>query len=125
MTSASALVVVPPGGSFRVYADGWAGKVLRYMLPPGGNDLVFEGSVPAWATRLFPQTIEVECCGEILGLYRLEPGEFRLRIGVPPRLRGIALRLKIRASRSFLPSRIPGRGDRRRLAYLLKDIRWA
>jgi len=31
-----------------LYSDGWAGRLLRYMLPPGNGQLIIEGSLPGW-----------------------------------------------------------------------------
>jgi len=108
-----------------LYDDGWAGKKLRYMLPAGGDEFLIEGFVPPWAERLVPQTLSVHCGNLALGAFRLSAGEFQIRLTVPPILREAALNLKIAATRSFLPSQFGWEGDHRRLAYLLRDIRWA
>lgn len=103
-----------------LYSDGWAGKTLLYMLRSGCRSVVIEGSVPEWAARLHGQSVEVECNGRHLGRYALSAGEFSIEIEVPSDLADRALRFRIVARRSFVPS---WKGDRRRLAYRLASLR--
>jgi hypothetical protein len=103
--------------------DGWAGRLLRYMLPPGTGPLVIEGFLPGWDS-FRGQKLRVEANGQSLGRFDLPFGDFRLAIQLPPELQGQVLRLRIRASRWFMPGRLASTGDWRRLAYQLKSIRW-
>lgn len=107
-----------------IYADGWAGPVSRYMLPMAERTLLIEGTLP-WIPALGRQTLQVEANGHLLGALDAPQGDFQLTWEVPPELRGKTLRLTITASKSFKPARFGQQGDRRRLAYLLKAIRWA
>ena len=102
-----------------LYADGWAGKTLLYMLPSGCRSVVIQGSVPEWAVQLRGQSLQVECNGRRLGRYPVAAGEFSIQIEVPYDLANEALRFRIVAQRSFVPS---FRGDRRRLAYRLASF---
>lgn len=111
-------------GSQGLYSDGWAGPVLRYMLPMAGRILSIEGTLPG-IPALDRQVLEVEADGHWLGAMEAAPGEFQLSFEVPPQLREKTLRLTITASKWFKPARFAQRGDRRRLAYLLRAIRWA
>ena len=106
-----------------VYSDGWAGRVMHYMLPPGGDTFALEGSLPQWP-RFAGQTLRIEANGRWIADLEVPYGDFQLHVEIPPELRGQLLRLTIRASKSFMPGRFTIRGDRRRLAYLLKAIRW-
>ena len=102
-----------------LYADGWAGKTLLYMLRSGCRSVVIQGSVPEWAVQLRGQSLQVECNGRRLGTYAVRAGEFSIQIDVPADLAGEALRFRIVAQRSFVPS---FKADRRRLAYRLDSF---
>lgn len=106
-----------------LYADGWAGKTMLYMLRSGCRSVLIEGSVPDWVPQLHGQTLQVECNGRRLGTYALATGAFRIGIEVPADLIGQALRLRIVARRWFVPSPFPWKGDRRRLAFQLSGVR--
>jgi glycosyltransferase involved in cell wall biosynthesis len=106
-----------------MYTDGWASRMLRYMLPPGVGPVIIEGALPDWAS-LYGQRLHVNANGLLLGAYDLSPGDFELAVKVPDALRGHTLHLTITARLSFVPGRFTMRGDRRRLAYLIKGIRW-
>jgi glycosyltransferase involved in cell wall biosynthesis len=105
-----------------LFAEGWAGRVLHYMLPPGGGTVLVEGTVP---DGLRGQTLRMEAGGLRLAESRVDAGDFRLAVEIPGELRGDALRLTIRASRSSLSGCLPPDGERRRVAYRLRQIRWA
>jgi Glycosyl transferase family 2 len=106
-----------------LYADGWAGPVMRYMLAPNHGPVLIEGYVPEWNGGFRRQTVFVEANGKALGAYSLPVGEFQLEVGLPAELHGQLLHMKIRASRYAVPARFCMRGDHRRLAYQLKSIR--
>lgn len=106
-----------------LYSDGWAGRVLRYMLPPGGDTLEILGCLPQ-AEPLRGQTLRIESKGRVIGCVDIPWGDFHFLVSVPPELCGRTLDLTIAASRWFVPDSFRRGGDRRRLAYLLKGIRW-
>lgn len=107
-----------------VYADGWAARLFRYMLPPGSGPLLVEGIVPA--QRVFRgQKLRIEANGRPLGEFSLPFGDFLVAVEIPPELQNQALHLKITSSRWLVPSSLPLAGDRRRLAFKLRGIRWA
>jgi glycosyltransferase involved in cell wall biosynthesis len=107
-----------------LYSDQWASRQLRYMLPPGDGGLVIEGSLPEYEA-LQAQEMYIEANGQQLGQFHLPFGDFQLTVPLPPALQGQLLHLTIETSRWFSPCRFTLHGDRRRLAYKLKSIRWA
>jgi hypothetical protein len=107
-----------------LYGDGWAGRKLRYMLPPGHGSLVLEGSLPEWPA-FKGQTLRIDCNGRRLGKFRVPQGDFSLEIEVPAELQGARLDLTVRASRWLVPARFRLRGDRRRLAYRFERLAWS
>jgi hypothetical protein len=107
-----------------LYADGWAGPVLRYMLPESSGELTFEGSTPA--SEVFRgQQVSIFANGIHLGQFELPPGDFHLTVPLPAKLESQLLTLKIKAARAVPFPPANGDGNRRRLAYLLKSIRRA
>jgi len=102
--------------------DRWTARRLLYMLPPGEGRLVMEGFVPRF--RLRGQKLHIRANGRTLGSFAVPFGDFQLAVPVPPDLQGQALRLKITASRWWMPGRFTLRGDRRRLSYKLKSLQW-
>ena len=108
-----------------LYADGWAGPVLRYMLPPGNGSLLVEGTVPDWGPAFRGQTLRIKANEHSVGAFSLSPGDFAMRIPLPESLLGQLLQVRVEASRWVIPSRLPLRGDRRRLAYLFRGINWS
>ena len=107
-----------------LYSDGWAGPRLRYMLPPGSGQFMIEGSLPN-CRPLHGQKLNVTANGRLLGEFELPFGDFQLTVPLPPALDRQLLHLRIEASRSFMPGSFTLQGDRRRLAYLFKSIRFA
>jgi hypothetical protein len=83
-----------------------------------------EGVVPD-LHRLDGQRLQIRANGRWLGSFALPFGDFHLAAPVPPELQGQVLRLKITASRWWMPGRFSLRGDRRRLSYQLKSLQWA
>lgn len=106
-----------------LYADGYAGRVLRYVLASGGERLVIEGHVPGRCARFGCQRIRVDANGVRLGKFTLSSGDFQLTIDVPPALHNQPLDLTIRSLQWLVPARFRLHGDRRHLAFLLKSIR--
>jgi glycosyltransferase involved in cell wall biosynthesis len=107
-----------------LYADGWAGPVLRYMLSAGSGGLTFEGSTPQ-SGGFRDQQVRISANGVRLGQFQLPPGDFHLTVPLPPRLDSQSLNLKIKAARSVVSLSETADGSRRRLAYRLKSIRRA
>jgi Glycosyl transferase family 2 len=105
-----------------LYADGWASNKLQFMLPGGKGSIAAAGSIPGWAKRLRGQELMLRANGRLLGQYPVPVGDFELRVPTPQELDGQPLHLQITASRFFRPA--PLKGDSRRLAFLLNDIRW-
>ncbi len=108
-----------------LYSDGWAAPVLHYMLPQGRGHISIEGTVPHHIPRLQGQALLIECNGKTLGRFPLPGDKFSLQAEVPEEYQRRTLILKLRARRWVVPAPFPALGDRRRLAYLLDDIRWS
>jgi hypothetical protein len=106
-----------------LYSDGWAAPSMHYMLPPGSGCVVIEGSLPN-CNRLERQTLSVTGNGRLLGRFDVPIGDFQLKVPVPFRIASEPLRLKIEAAQWLVPQRFRVPGDRRRLAYRLRNIRW-
>jgi glycosyltransferase involved in cell wall biosynthesis len=106
-----------------LYADGWAGKTLLYLLPSGCRSVLIEGGVPKDVRQIRGQSLQLECNGLRIGRYAVGPGEFKIKIEVPSDLTEQPLRFRIVARRSFVPSPFPWKGDRRRLAFQLGSVR--
>ncbi len=104
-----------------LYADGWAGPMLHYMLPPGGDTVLLEGALP---DALENQTLRIHSGGVPLAEERVTGREFRLPVEIPAQFREDALRLTIRARSSVLRNVAP-QGKSTRVAYQLRKIQWA
>ena len=107
-----------------LYADGCAGRVLRYVLPSGTGQLIIEGHVPAQFRGLGGQRIQVEANGQRFGRYAIPCGDFQLVLDVPACLHGQPLLLALTSLHWTKPALLPMWGDRRRIAFQCKDIRW-
>ena len=108
-----------------LYGDFWASRRLRYMLPPGEGSLLIEGSLPDWKGAFEGQKLVVTANDRYLGEFPVALGDFQVRVDIPPELQHQLLHLIVRAGRWAMPSRVALTGDRRRLAYYLKSIRWS
>lgn len=105
-----------------LYPDGWASDKLRLMLPSGEGSFVTSGHIPTWADGLHGQRLTIRANGLVLGQYEVPAGDFDLCVPAPCAINGDPLRIEVTAARSFRPT-APSE-DRRRLAFLLKGIRW-
>jgi len=106
------------------YGDGWATRTLRYMLPAAESDAIcIEGTLLEWPA-LRDQKIRIRANGREIGEVEVPYGDFLLRVAVPPDLKGQPLDLVLTASRWYVPGRSNGGADDRRLAYLLRSVRW-
>jgi hypothetical protein len=106
-----------------LYTDGWAGPRLRYMLPPASGLVVIEGTVPEHP-YLYGQRLYVRAYGRQLAAVDVPFGAFRIEVTPPSRDGHGPLNIEINALQSFVPTRYPLAGDHRRLAYVLKSVRW-
>jgi hypothetical protein len=104
-----------------LYPDGWAARVLRYMLPARSSGFLMQGSLPP-RHSLSGQSLSIMASGQKIATLNVPYGNFRFTLEVPPNLREQPLDLTITASRWFVPCRFAWRGDRRRLAYLIEGI---
>jgi glycosyltransferase involved in cell wall biosynthesis len=107
-----------------LYADGWAGPRVQFMLPAGDGALRIEGMLPGTGW-LSGQTLNVVACGRSLGSHRVMSGAFSLEIPVPESLRGNPLDLEIRASHTFVPAYSSSSSDLRQLCYMLQRVAWS
>ena len=108
-----------------LYADGWAGKTLLYMVRSGCRSVRIEGFVPETVRQLRGQELQVTCNGKPVGTYAASAGEFGISFDIPPDLTDRALLLRIVARRSFVTTPLLWKVDRRRVAYKLGSIRGA
>jgi glycosyltransferase involved in cell wall biosynthesis len=106
------------------YSDGWASTELHYMLPPGGQSLRIEGSLPDLGPPLQHQRLDVFCHGKRLASLDLPFGEFAFSVPATSAPDTEPCRFVIRASKSIIPSLSGISPDSRRLAYMLKRIAW-
>lgn len=102
-----------------LFGDGWACRLLRYMLPPGSGSLLIEGTAPGWPS-LSGQGLQVWANGSYCGDFPVGPGKFQVTVEIPPYLHEQLLSLEVKAARSVMPE-----GDFRRLAWQFKSIGWA
>ncbi len=107
-----------------LYTDGWAAPILHYMLHPGNGSLLIEGAVPDWGRPLRGQALSISINGCEMGRFPLEPGDFSIDLTLPAGLLDQLLHIRIKASKWIVPNRFAFRGDRRRLAYMLRTVRW-
>jgi glycosyltransferase involved in cell wall biosynthesis len=108
-------------GAQGLSSDGWACRMLRYMLSPGRGPIVIQGELPHWSA-LKGQRIQISANGHYLGSFDLPWGDFERLVEVPPQLEGKLLQLEIRASRGVSAGCLEFPGDWRRLAYRLRSL---
>jgi hypothetical protein len=105
-----------------LYPDGWAGRRLRYMLPPAAGPVLIEGVLPEY-NDLYGQRLYISANGRELCAFDVPFGNFQFLVELPSGDLDRPLQLEIRALLSFMPGRFTLGGDRRPLAYQLKSIR--
>jgi glycosyltransferase involved in cell wall biosynthesis len=104
-----------------LYADGWAGPRLRYMLPPGqGRFLELRLTLPAG--MLSRQTVSVCVNGRRIARRSFEPGEYTLPVRLPEALWNRTLEMTLEATSHYRPAFANGSQDRRKLCYLVRGI---
>ena len=106
------------------YSDGWASETVRLMLPPGSGQIKIHGMLPDMGAHLNEQTVVVFCEGEMVHSERLSCGDFCIEFPLQQQPSSV-VNLTLVASRTCTPAEIGESTDRRRLAYLLKDVDWA
>ena len=106
------------------YSDGWAGRKLKYMLPPGGGAICIQGCLPELSPRLRGQTLKVFCNGEVMKNSPIGFGDFDLEIPVNSDSDCKPVEIEIQASRFVVPMKIGAGPDGRRLSYQLKRMAW-
>jgi hypothetical protein len=105
-----------------LYPDGWAGERIRLMLPSGEGSFIASGYIPFWAKELHGQRLTIHANGRLLGQYTVPTGDFEVCVPAPRETNGDPLCIEVIASRSLRPALLDR--DRRRRAFLLKEIRW-
>jgi glycosyltransferase involved in cell wall biosynthesis len=107
-----------------LYGDGWAGKRLHYMMPPGhGRFLEISVSLP---DGLFPrQRIALVLEGETVASETFAAGEYTIPVRLPERYWDRTIEFSLVAARSFRPPTTREGGDKRRLAYILRGITYS
>jgi hypothetical protein len=98
--------------------------VCTICCPPGEGQITVRDALPEldW---LYGQRVQVYANGRLLKGFNLPFGDFELSLTIPADLRGQLVHLTIDATMAQMPGRLTLKGDRRRLAYLLKSIRWS
>jgi len=106
-----------------LYRDGWAGRRLRYMLPPSAGQIRITGTLPPWK-QLERQVLTVRLGSSFARQFPVAPGDFAIEVAPPAELAAQAVPIEISAEKFMRPSRF-GRGpDRRALAFQFKSIEW-
>jgi glycosyltransferase involved in cell wall biosynthesis len=118
-SAASAVIDRVSRESQGLYSDGWATRVLRYMLPPGAGAVVITGNLPDYAD-IRVQKLSLYINARYIDQYQILPGPFQLTVELEKSLQGNLLEIKVVAARWFRPE-----VDRRRLAYQLESVRWS
>jgi hypothetical protein len=111
-----------------LYSDGWASRVLRYMLPAGDcPQFIIEGYLPDWPEWAAPrsQTIRIQVNGRSIGLFGVPVGEFQMLVPLPRDIRGAVLDITITSSKWRISEGEGSYVNRRKLAFKLHGIRWA
>ena len=100
-----------------LYADGWAGKQIRYMLPEGTKTVLIKGHLPD-IPALVGQRLRIICNGVFVLEQAIPQGEFQLAFDCTESDQ--PLNIEIRALKST--KEIGKTADRRRIAYRLTEI---
>ena len=105
-----------------LYPDGWAGPLVRYMLPAGSGPVRISGKLPEGISELRGQIISVETGGTVVARKAVAPDSFEIEFEDIASDVAMPLSFKLKASRAFVPSRC-GRGpDTRQLSFMLTSI---
>lgn len=109
-----------------IFSDGWASTRARLVMqPPRARHLEIDVSLPEW-TPLDGQTIRFRSGGRVFAEERFENGEFTIPVATPRDSWSAPIFFSIDAERFFRPAeREPGHRERRKLSYLLRDVRYS
>jgi hypothetical protein len=107
-----------------LFPDGWAGRRLRYMLPPGSGKLRICGNVPE-IKQLEGQAISVRSDGHEVIRQELAFGEFDITTDRLPGRAPSPADIEVRAAKVFIPAKAGLGDDNRRLGYQLRHIGWS
>lgn len=100
------------------YADKWATRRVKLMLPPVAGALVLEGVLPDFGPAVPAQTIAVSVGGVFIKQVTFGPGPFRIEVPLQPHSdEPVSVELK---AKRFVKA---AGADRRKLCYLLNDVR--
>ncbi len=104
-----------------LFADGWAAKRVRYMLPPGhGRFLRVDVTLPE---GMHPrQELAFRCEGKTIARHAFGPGSYELFVRVPEAKQHVAFEFEIVAKKSFRPPATTEGRDDRKLTYLISSI---
>lgn len=105
----------------RLYADGWAGRRLKYELPTRARRIRVLGTLPD-IPPLRGQRLDILCNGIFVKKHELSFGAFEIEIECPQNDESPGTVLQIRASRSFVPANIGLSQDCRTLSYIIRKI---
>jgi glycosyltransferase involved in cell wall biosynthesis len=105
-----------------LYADRWAARRLKWMLPETARAVIVRGHVPD-ELGLQGQTLTVRAETGELGRWPVGPGAFTLRFAVPAGANG-PFRFDVYASRYKRP-RLGSEMSLRRMAWIMEAIEWA
>jgi hypothetical protein len=105
-----------------LYPDGWAGPLVRYMLPAGSGPVRICGSLPQGISELRGQVISVKSRGTVVARKVAAAGSFEIEFEDTASDRAAPLSFELIASRAFVPSRCGMGPDNRHLAFILKTI---
>src|ERR1043166_6156224 len=104
----------------QLYADGWAGRRLKYELPVRARQIRISGLLPD-IPQLRGQRLDIICNGVLVKKQELSFGEFAIDFECEPQ-EGSSTVLQIRATRSFVPANIGYTQDYRALSYVINKI---
>jgi hypothetical protein len=106
-----------------IYESGWAGRRVKWLLPPGDGFLEIDGEMPAngWLTG---QILHVWCDERYLGGHPLPTGQFYLRLPFGKRPAELA-NVRMVASHAFVPTDLEPSPEWREYSYRLKSIGWS
>jgi len=107
-----------------LYADGWATKRLRYMMPPGhGRFLELDVSLPEGLFECQRLTFAID--GQTVAIESFAAGEYRLSIRLPERYWEETVEFTIDADGIFNAPQREGPRDVRRLCYILRSVSYS
>jgi len=104
------------------YADSWATKTAHLLVRPGAGRLRLRGNLPEISERLRGQRLAVSCNGMRLREFPLAFGDFEEVVPLSAPAAGELLEVTIEASHWFVPRDEGLNDDRRKLAYLLREV---